>query len=131
MRYVLKDIEYTLLKAEQISTNVASVAEHAQGYVIMLVSKNLELAVAAKETILLEGYASTLAFVNTPHKFELCMDKDEVYGQWHAAQSVARTAFHNRNTFGKEVSARVALDRTIQDLSKQSLKSPIAAPKRQ
>jgi len=114
MRLNLLEIENTLLKAPEISSSVAEVAENCQGYVIIMVTQNLRKMADANMTLLLEGYASTLAFVNSHHKFEFCVDDSAVLGQWHAAQTLARRSVRSRTAFGSmSLTAKEALERAV------------------
>ena len=70
----------------------ATVANLSQGEVISFAASCADAMRAAGCNVLMEGRAPTLAYVRTPHRFELTLSKPLLIGSRRAAQRIVAKA---------------------------------------
>mmetsp|Transcript_7077 Transcript_7077/g.9986 ORF Transcript_7077/g.9986 Transcript_7077/m.9986 type:complete len:623 (+) Transcript_7077:89-1957(+) len=85
-------VNKTLLKSKEVATNIPKVAAVTQGEVIMFVKEALAKMAEAGLTVLVEGRAATLKYIDTPHRFELIMSDENIIGARRAAQRIGASA---------------------------------------
>merc|ERR1719343_377108 len=75
-----------MLKEPRVSKNIPRVAEVTQGEVVKFAAAAAETMRADGANVLMEGRAQTLAYVRTPHRFELTLSDPNIIGMRRAAQ---------------------------------------------
>jgi len=93
LRYLVSEVEKTVLKDSKFAKNLPTVAEVTQGEVIKFVSGALAKMAEAGINVLVEGRAQTLDHIRTPHRFELVLDDTSIVGKRQAALQIGGKAW--------------------------------------
>jgi len=88
----LRVSEIVNTKFQAISSWIPTVAECAQGEVVIFTRQVLDTMARSGQTVLVEGRGSTLDHIETPHRFELVLQSPDLVGMRRAAQELAGLA---------------------------------------
>lgn len=86
LNLLVSDVANTTLKEPKVGKNIPTVAKMTQGEVIKFAAGAAEQMRADGFNVLMEGRAPTLAYVRTPHRFELTLSDPNIIGMRRAAQ---------------------------------------------
>ena len=86
-------IKNTDLKGPLVKGNIPTVAKFIQGEVVRFASKATNVMGNDGHTVILEGRAQTVNYVETKHRFELTMSDPSLIGKRRAAQRIGAMAF--------------------------------------
>lgn len=93
LRYLVSEVEKTVLKDSKFAKNIPTVAEVTQGEVVRFVSGALTQMAEAGINVLVEGREQTLNHFRTPHRFELVLDDTSIVGKRQAALQIGGKAW--------------------------------------
>jgi cytidylate kinase len=115
LKYMVSDVEKTVLKESKVGKNIPTVAEVTQGEVVTIVSGGLAKMAADGFNVLVEGREQTLNHIRTPHRFELVLDDSTIVGKRQAALQVGGKAWDKleRNTDADTAAVKAAIDEAI------------------
>merc|ERR1712196_379333 len=97
------------------------VAECMQGYILKLITEKVVMMSQLKEIVLLDGHPATLAFIDTPHKFQLVLDNSTLTGQWATAKVIARKAAIALSGATSFNSCQAVVEQTLEVLGSQDV----------
>merc|ERR1719152_816431 len=92
VRARVSEVANTMLKGKAVGANIPTVAAKTQGEVIGFAAAACSRMCADGMNVILEGRAPTLAYVRSPHRFELTLRDTAVIGQRRAAQRLVGLA---------------------------------------
>jgi len=92
MEHYVSEVANTVLKGPMVRGNIPTVAEVTQGEVVKFASAACKTMGEAGVTVLLEGRAQTVNYIESPHRFELTLSDPTLIGKRLAAQRIAGRA---------------------------------------
>lgn len=108
---LVSEVANTVLKGKMVGGNIPTVAEVTQGEVVKFASNACKIMGEAGVTVLLEGRAQTVNYIESPHRFELTLSDPSLIGKRRAAQRISGQALQliGTATDNHSVVAAVAL----------------------
>ncbi|KAL1529610.1 hypothetical protein AB1Y20_000553 [Prymnesium parvum] len=121
---LVSEVANTALKEPRVGKNIPTVAKMTQGEVINFAADAADAMRADGMNVLMEGRAQTLAYVRTPHRFELVLSSPLLIGKRRAAQRLVCGALNRLKTAeGTEagVSTQLVLDSLQAELAEMAV----------
>lgn len=114
LKLFVSEVQNTVLKGQQVGSNIPTVAELTQGEVVTFADKAVATMSAAGHNVLMEGREATLNYVRSPHRFELVLGDSQLIGKRRCAQKMGGAALQAE---GSAESADAALDKALADIA--------------
>lgn len=117
-KYLVSEVEKTVLKDSSVGKNIPTVAEVTQGEVVNFVQGALSKMAAAGMNVLVEGREQTLNYIRTPHRFELVLSDPTIIGMRQAALQMGGRANNKvkEAATADEAAVKAALEAALAEL---------------
>jgi cytidylate kinase len=92
---LVSQITCTNLQSPEVNAILPTVAKYIQGEVIKFANDATAMMCSDGNTVIFEGRAQTVNYVDTPHRFELIMSDPLMIGKRGAAQRIAALALQD------------------------------------
>mmetsp|Transcript_148797 Transcript_148797/g.211317 ORF Transcript_148797/g.211317 Transcript_148797/m.211317 type:complete len:325 (-) Transcript_148797:86-1060(-) len=109
----------TTLKGPLVGKNIPTVAEVTQGEVVKFASDACKMMGDDGMTVLLEGRAQTVNYIDSPHRFELVMSDSKLIGMRRAAQRIGARAIEILGEKTEVADVISAVEQALEQLSKE------------
>jgi len=109
----------TTLKGPLVGKNIPTVAEVTQGEVVKFASNACKMMGDDGMTVLLEGRAQTVDYIESPHRFELVMSDAQLIGMRRAAQRIGAKAIELLGDGTEPTAIATAVMSALKELSQE------------
>lgn len=116
---LVSEVCNTVLKGPKVGSNIPTVAEVTQGEVVKFASAACKQMGDDGVTVLLEGRAQTVDYIDSPHRFELVMSDAALIGMRRAAQRIAAKSFELLGAATDNEAAAASVTLAMSQLSKE------------